>query len=341
MIPGLRGRASPIVFDIGSAAVRVAQRASGEGGCRVLTLRREDTDTPLASHEAAGLTRAMLRARFAVAEAVIIAPRAMVRSLPVELPPASSGAPLLEIARSRAAELLDMPPAAFELAITSTPPDQAQARTSTVATCKHDDAETLIAVLESAGVRVRSLIAPSAAAAAVAPAPTADDPDAACLLLDVGWRETAAIGLAGGRPVFERHLRKLGFGAVVRSVRDELDVPWDLARHLAVSDRQTNASLAEHVSAAVRSFGVDLLREAEATLSYLERLAEPGRVREVLIAGGGAEDDELLDWLAANLSVPVRTLREALDLDPHLPAGHAVAVALCAGLSADAVGRVA
>ena len=329
------------VIDLGSAAVHAAEITPG-GAPTTAAIERAETGTALDHAEAAAIVRALRRRGLRCEHAHLIAPKRAVQALPVDLPPPQSDAPVVEIAACRVADMLEAERGTFETAITTRAPGGGTRRSSTVAACRHAESVGIIDAFEAAGVGVESLLAPASALIAAGElalrSETPNDTDTetttgtgARVLLDVGWRDATAVAIDGGQPVFERHLRKLGFGRVADELEAQVCGDRALSEWIARRGHRNEITLAERAVGAIRPFGIDLVRELEATIVYFEELAGPGAVTGVLVAGGGAEDPELMDWLDANIWLPTRRLADSLPGSP--PPASAVAAGLAAAIA--------
>lgn len=332
--PAATIRAHPrTVIDLGSAAVHAAE-TEPRAPLRHATLDRHEPGAAYDAAEAASIVRALRRRGLRCERLHLIAPKRSIQALPVDLPPPESEAPAEDIAACRVADMLEIEQGTFETAITTRAPGGAARRSSTVAACRHADAAALIEAFEQAGPRVAALVAPAAAliAAAYRAAPPAE-PHHARVVVDVGWRDATTVAIRGGRPAFERHLRKLGFARVADQLEADVCGDAELAHWIARRGHRGHLPLAERAVGAIRPYGIDLVREIEATAVYFEELAGPDAVRDVLVAGGGAADPELMDWLDANLWLPTRRLADDLHADTTAPSPVPPDAAVAAGLA--------
>ncbi|MEM0983522.1 MAG: hypothetical protein AAGI17_06210 [Planctomycetota bacterium] len=323
--------APPMVIDAGTAVVRAAEHDPRTGAVRTLVIPRETADVGFDVDEVGRLVRMLERSGFASDSAVVIAPKSIVSVLPIDLPPAESGAPIEQIARSRAADMLGTERHTFELSISSSPLADEARRSSTVAVCSHEDGAGLIDAFHAAGLRVARLISPAQAMIDAAVGVSEPDDGDARLVVDVGWADTTAVAIRGGKPLFERHLKKIGYRRVAEELAPTLSDAW-LARWMLCEGRTRVQAPADRVASVVRPFGIDVLRELDATLTYLDQIVGASDIKEVLLTGGGSTDDELLDWLTANLWKPVRPLAELIPAaqpgTSRVPACLAVATAI-------------
>lgn len=322
-------RSQGMSIDLGSAGACAVQWAPGDQAPRVATLDRDAPDQPWSIDEFAALAGALDRAGMDPDPAVIVAPKTIVRSFPLDLPSLPPGPALARVIVGQAAPLLGVGDDQFEWTRTSAPLESAARRSSTVAALPHAESTPLLLTLENAGVAAERLIAPVDALTGAIRAMN-DVAASTVLLVDVGWSDTTIVGYHKGCPIFERRLRRLGYGTLADRISESLRCERMTARWLASRGHQLGRQIAERVGLLLRPFGLSLLKEIELSVAYLEQNTDPSPAERVLVCGGGSADAELLEWLSVNLSLPVVPFADAIEL----PVGCPPQAALAAGMAA-------
>ncbi|MEM7623137.1 MAG: hypothetical protein AAF235_08015 [Planctomycetota bacterium] len=311
-------------IDFGGAIVRAIETCR-RAEHRTLTLPREEPGTPYTENEIGFLIRSLRRVGFRARSVLAVLPKMAVRVLPIELPPRAPAASLREIARAQAAELTGLPAGMFEVAITTHADGD---RPSSAAVCDHETTRAFIDGFASAKSTPAALFPPAtpliAAASRTAPAEASSRwrPDAdrglnpLSLMIDAGWTNTTILAMRDGRSVLERHITALGFGRVLANLAAALGCDQHAARILAEQGRHTSLDLASACAPHLRAFGLELEREIDATSPYLSQITGETPC-EIILTGGACDDDELVDWLDASTTVPVRVIRtEAVSGSP-------------------------
>src|SRR5690606_4678074 len=114
---------------------------------------RREPDSALSELEARRIRAILDRQGFRGSRAVLSAPRSMVRSTSIELPPASSGAPLQQLATVELGRIHRLTPGTFTFGFWELPPSaRANAAPQTMAvTCLNHESDALCDTCEHAG----------------------------------------------------------------------------------------------------------------------------------------------------------------------------------------------
>jgi Tfp pilus assembly PilM family ATPase len=267
---------------------------------------------------------------------VMSVPHEVMLSASIELPPASSGAPIDQIARDELARSsriestrlecdwwrLPLPPAPGQRAHTS----HADTGPSMIVGCTHDAADAISASLDAArGPGVSALDARGCALARVAQ--SAAGATTITGVLDISWRcASLSIGV-GDSLVYERVLDDAAWRTLHARLCSELSIEPDVTDHIL----QT-IGVRQEIDSAPDAESPDLLCRARLIITdYLNALAGEVRVameyttrrycphgcsdaeadtmQRVLVIGEGARTPELATHLGDNLSIRTQTLR--------------------------------
>lgn len=312
-----------MVIELGTATVRAFEPGRGGSGPRALVLGREEPGSPYGAVEIGRLVRAARRSGMTAGEAVVMLPKRAVRSVPVDLPPRESGAPLEQIAAAQAVEALGLAAGEFELAITT---HGRGGKPGTAGVCVHGEAVALAEWFEGAGLWVRAMLPPSAILAAAASGHAG-----VSLVLDAGWTDTTIAAAADGALLLERRIASVSFGRVVAEVGRSLGGMSRAAALVCGPGRHADLRLAELVAGPMRAYGLGLSRELSATVPYIEQVVGEAP-RRVVVIGRAAEDEELVEWLSLNSEVAVVSGSE-----PGLPMSFAPLASIAAMFAGPAV----
>ena len=215
------GRRGLIGVELGGLRLRAAQRA-GRSRWRVASVPAGRTDSW------ARLAGAMRRAAFVPAPVAISAYREQVLSTALELPPASSGAPLNVIARAELARAFRVSPDTLSSGWWEVPPP---ARSGPVthaiaAGLSLEHGRELSAAAKAAELDCGAIDLRSNAIGRALEAWTQGECIAA---LDVGWNAVSLIVLVGATPVFERTMDLIAPAKLFKAGADRLGLPLEIA----------------------------------------------------------------------------------------------------------------
>ncbi len=230
---------SPIGIDLGSRFIRAAQCAGGRLVCSC-RIPRADLGTPgpgreLSAEQAQTLAEILYRRGMRGSRVVVAAPAPRQFTLPMQLPPRSSGAPLDAIARSQLAEaarcdgdLLEMAWWHLPAASAAKPQDATWAMS---VGARRNDVESLIAPFEAAGLLVLAVDV-KAAAVLRACREHLGPATAVTAIVDFGHAGVGMSMVHKGVIVYERLLAEAGLSAVERTLSTELGIEPDVAQHV-------------------------------------------------------------------------------------------------------------
>lgn len=311
---------SPIGIDLGSRVLRAVQ-LDGHGQPRArLALVRDAPGAPITQAEVWTLAESLERLGFAGHTARVTIPKRMLRSAMIELPPEDSGAPLALIARAELARVHGLAADDFELAWWTPSGAGPPARGRVIAvSADHAETNALLDMFESASIDVRAL-SPGVAALARA-APFTETPT---LMVDLGWSNADVFVVAAGRVLFQRSVPRAAFATTHAACRDELRISDEAARWMLGRGREGVGAVASAVAAPLRAFGETLGEELRTTRAYAEQCWPHEPFDHLVLAGGGASDAELAEWLEAALGIVCEPCRPA----PGVEAEDAAAVGL-------------
>lgn len=207
---------SPIGLDIGTHRVCAIQ-LDALGRIRAFaSFARREPESELSTVEATRIREVLDRHGFRGCSAVIGAPIGTVRSTVLELPPASSGAPVEQLARHEISRIHKLPPDSFAIGMWELPPSsRASSAAQTMAvTCENRLSDALCETLDAAGIEPIALDLPALAAVRALPI----DPENAQAILEFEESRSSLIVVHRGTIVFERVLS----GMTLRTFRSQL-----------------------------------------------------------------------------------------------------------------------
>lgn len=308
--------------DIGHAVVRAAQvRWRGDRPSLVAglswPLRNEGTFT---AEDAAALAAAMRRAGFVGRDVVAAGPAGSLLTTTMELPPRSSAAPLLQLARMELARIHRCEPQALELGMWDMPtPDRKPGATHAMVVGLATEAgESLAAVFASAGLRLVCLDVPMCAMARVCESCVAGVPGLVGML-EVGWKccrvSLMHTGSSDGTlPVYERRVEEVALEGLSKSVEEKLGLSRDAVRvALRTSVEEVAAEsgareLLRHVRAFQAEFLDRLIPEVQRSFSYAVQMYPSMPMTTLLVTGEGEGVRGLRERLANALGLDVRSV---------------------------------
>jgi len=155
----LRPTWSPIGLRVGAQRVTAVQ-LDQIGRIRAFaSFGRREPDAPISASEALRIRSVLDRQGFRGTQVVLGTPRRMIRSTTLELPPASSGAPIDQLADAELARIHKLAPGSFAKGLWELPAsNRAKAAPLTMAvTCVHEQSDALCEVFEQADLDVLAL----------------------------------------------------------------------------------------------------------------------------------------------------------------------------------------
>lgn len=343
---------TPIGLDVGDRWVKAVQLARG-GPARPWRAhavarfrRREDS---LNDAEAARIEAVLHRRGFTGARLILAAPPRSLLGAAITLPPASSGAPLDQIARAEMARIARKDPAAVQVGWWTVPPPAAaragEATHALAAACPRHDVERLIAHFDAAGLEVEILDSPAwalARAAGEVLRAGGERPEL-CAVLDLGHALASLVVLRDGVPIYERSLEDLGVSSLEAELRGPLALTEEAAAHVierigapaagaavAAGGGDTPRGEPDEAAAAVGEYLARVAREVAASTAYLAHRYPAWPVERLILAGGGALIPGAAQELGELVGIPAHaaTIDAAADPERAVSAAHTLAAGL-------------
>jgi type IV pilus assembly protein PilM len=310
---------TPIGLDLGGRYLNAVQLDHGGAPWRLAaatSVRRPEGDVPLTTEELARFAAVLERQGFRGRRVVVAVPCRQLLSSVLELPPADSGAPLQEIARSELASAHACPEESIEIATWSLPeagPRAAGSRSMAVA-CRRDDADTLLDALEGAGFQVEALDVACWALWRAVRQRAAEQPVTATLSID--WHGSHVVVMSPDTVLFERALPDLGLCRLHSGFVDELGLDVEVTDYV-LSEVGLGHALPDGVEedlvvtgrARLATFVERLVTEARLSLEYSGRESAGDALGELYIVGEGAMIRDLGPHFAEAIGHPVEVLR--------------------------------
>jgi len=316
---------SPIGLDIGDRWIKAVQL--GRGGRVLAAARFRRRGTELDDAQIARIESVLHRRGFTGRRVVLSAePRSLTGAV-ITLPPASSGAPLDQIARAELARIARRDPAAVQVGWWPVPAPagarQHECTHAMAAACPRAEIESIVARFEAAGLEVESIDAPAWALARGVGAMLRAEGAGSELrgVLDLGWNLATVVLLRDGAPIYERTLEELGVAALETQLREGLGVNEEVAAHTI---ERIGAPAARGVTSltrgadpwagepddgarAVGDFLARVAREVAASIVYLGHRYPSWSIAEIIGVGGGAMIPGACETIGAALGLPART----------------------------------
>jgi type IV pilus assembly protein PilM len=313
---------SPIGIDYGGYAIKAVQLERARGSWRIhaaLSLPLPVPNHPLDAHMVRFLRDSLHRQGFTGERVVLAAPTRQLEVDVLELPPASSGAPIHQIARMELARSAKIESDRFELGWWDLPaPARAGAASAVMAVAlRHEHADAILDPFCTEGFHVVAMdTRPWAMARAASPVAA---PDGITAVLDIGWSGALMVLIHGGVVVYQRTMNEIGLGILARTLRDELKLADDEAEFIlrsigaATGDKSqpTEFSQAARVTELVGRFMDGMLAEIQPAFDYAAHRYAEKPLKNLLLCGGGAGIAGVCDLLSARLSLPASVLAPA------------------------------
>ena len=192
-------------LDLGTTSLKIVD--SLPNGGHAVRFARLDPGPGLSDRDAVRIARVMQRRSIPLSGVCVAAPRSVIRTAELSLPPRSSGAPVDEIAREECRRLFEYE-GPFELALRPLPVGREQGAEPALAlACCHESAESIIRPLSEAGISVIRFEPSSVAVARSAGA-------GSVLTLEIGHASGVMIASESGELRYERELPELSAPAL-------------------------------------------------------------------------------------------------------------------------------
>lgn len=304
---GRPGIWSPIGLDIGSHRVSATQ-LDGLGRVRAFaSFGRREPETTLSEAEALRIRTVLDRQGFRGDRAVLSAPWGMLRSTQLELPPASSGAPVRQLAGAELARIHRMTPGTFSFGIWELPASvRANAAPQTMAlTCLDSETDALCDTCESVGIEP---IAIDSAGLAMIRALQIDSQHTRAIL-EFGESASTLTVVHRGTLIFERTLGEMTMRRLRAESAKALRLPSAAVGRLLAEQgmlRGDSELLADVIAGALDGF----IEEIAQSAAYASTRYDGASIDRVYLVGLGAS----IPGLAAHLSSAL----ECEFIAPHL-----------------------
>ncbi len=319
-----------IGIDLGAAAVKLVAIEVGFRVFRIADVFEEPVspgDTPLAERQGEALERALGRAP---AEATVYAalPGDMLAVRVLDLPFSDARKIEQVVGYELEGQMVHaLQGVVFDHAVLRTPiaaapgaaPGSPSGSTVLAVAARTQDVADALAQAGARGVEPRALFAAPVVYRALFAAGRAADEEPGCrLLLDVGHRRTNACFLWRGETIYARTITRGGMAltdAIAAAFRcSETEAEQAKREHGFVGSARRAAAggpAAQRMDVALREALAPFLRELRQTLGSF-RARDKTPIDRVLLAGGGAAQGGLVDYLADELELPV---------EPFVPEG--------------------
>lgn len=328
-----RLRLSSIGLDVGDRwikAVQLARTGPSRPWRIAAAVRFRRRGPALDGDEIERLEGVLHRRGFTGRRVVVAAPPRSLTCAAITMPPASSGAPLDQIAKAELARIARREPSAVEVGWWPVPAPaggrQHESTHAMAAACARAEVESLVARFDAGGLEVEAMDAPAWALARAARAMLHADglrPEL-CAVLDLGHTLANLVVLRDGVPVYERQLEDMGVAALENELRKAQGVGEEVVAHLierigaagparavAASSAPESAALQDTVEddegfGAVGEYLARVGREVAASVAYLAHRYPAWPVESIICAGGGSLIPGACERLARESGVPAR-----------------------------------
>lgn len=264
------------------------------------------------------------RHRFVGRRVALAAPASLTRQSVLDLPPASSGAPLTTIAAGEMARLHKLTPGEFEVAVVPmAAPPRGVAPSSAVALA-HDDAERVLAGFDACGLDVVSI---EPASMALVGAAGLDRPGPAGAVLELGWHAMRIVVSVptgpgeGGTPAYERTIEPIGLEGLHESLCVQLELDDDvgdfvlaeLGVHDEFGDERDTWSRRDEVRELIATWAQRVASESSAAIDYAQQRFQV-EIDRVHVCGFGTTVPGAIAMIEAQTPFTIETVRAAGQL---------------------------
>lgn len=318
-----RSSASPIGLDIGRQSIKAVQWTGPRSAPRMTAtaiIARTGEGAIPALDEAQRLGEILWRRGFHGRRAIVAIPEACALASVVEVPPASAGAPVAQIAAAELARLHGADPGDLETAYWPLPAAGPKGqRHEAVAVGVRRDAIT--ALLDSLQARdgagfevVAADVGPCARVRAASLTPRQDD---AWALLDIGWSSSRLCVVQRGLIIYDRALPDSGMAHLELRLGQECALKPEDIRHVL---GQTPGTAPRRISGAwlnaITNYAGVVAAEAKDSLRFLALHRGIALPKTIALTGGGAESLPVVE----QLSLAMDGACAPLSLNRHSPA---------------------
>ena len=327
----------PIGLDVGSRfvkAVQLAPQGSHQQLVAAAMIERAPSAGTMTGQEAQALRKKLGSLGFVGNRLALAVPEEKLLSGIMELPPASSGAPIEALARSELARMHKCEPQSFEMTSWTLPAPARAANTTFVmgAACCHADANSLLDSFENEGFCVESLETQSQALAR-ALTPVLVGKGNLTGVLDLGWATPRLVLLYEDVVVYERRLTRSAYGNVVADVAKLLGMASEEAETLLAGGDEKSHS--EPITDICRDYAKKLAEEMRMPLTYVSNQYPDATAEQLLLVGGGATLPGIDKMLTEEVGVPAKivTLTDLFECPPETTRFQGPALVTASGLA--------
>jgi len=330
----------PIGLDVGTRVIKLAQVDSSGGRITAAARipRPEGAGAALSEQEAMLIASSLPRLGFVGSDVALTVHPTKLLATVMDLPPASSGAPVVDIARAELARIHKLDATLLDVGMWTLPPGPRQkpneAPPSMVVGCRRPETEAMLAPLDHAGL---TCVRVDATASALTRAFGGGAVGGASLVLDIGASATNATVLVGRTPIFDRRVPDAGLGVLFAQVADAFELENDdVSRIIELygCTGDEHAPGAPEIASMVRAHADLVVRELQTSLAYVAHRYPDLVVAEAVVIGGGASIPGMVERLTELSGLPGRVLGWAeLGVAPNNAGGLPSQLALAIGLA--------
>ena len=313
---------SPIGLDIGARRIKAVQlepsmnSASGWRVAAVATVSRATPGKPLNAGEAMRLGDTLDRLGFTGTQVVLAAPSDKLISGMLELPRAAQIS-LEQIARIELARTNKVTPESFEMGCWELPVPARAGKAAHVMAVgyAHADANTLLDLVEAAGLDVAAMDVRSCALARACNG-VISQPPGITALLDMGWATASLVLVYSGMVVYVRALTEAGINRVYEGLATRLKLEADVADYLvgevglleSAASTSGQPTLPTDAKAMLAGYADAMVRELLTSFAYVARQYTDASVTRLLTMGAGASIPGLQEYLTNELGLETMTV---------------------------------
>jgi Tfp pilus assembly PilM family ATPase len=261
---------------------------------------RREPDSPISAAEAVRIRTVLDRQGFRGSSVVLGAPRRMIRSTTLELPPASSGAPIDQLADSELSRIHKLAPGTFTKGLWELPPsNRANATAQTMAvTCLHEHSDELCDLFEAADLGVVAIDVAALATIRALP----DIAEGSHAILEIEDSRASLAVVHNGVLLFQRDLGEMTMRRLRAEVAKHLRLPASTVSALLHEqglnpDGDGPAALAEAVKESLEVF----IEEIAHSAAYASSRFANVNIARVFFVGPAAGIPGLAEHLGASL----------------------------------------
>lgn len=311
------GVLSPIGIDVGSAWIKAAQISRARRGWRLhacAAFPRLSSAEPASEEEFHRLVEVLERRGFQATDVVVGAPREVLHTAVLDLPPRASGAPIEQICEAEMVRMFRLPPEAFEMFAWEMPSASPRIKSTQMLASAMvcDDAEDFIRRCESAGLQILAIDLASEATARAVQTQCAAEGELT-VLLDLGASGVDMLIFRSGECVYQRWLEHSGSSEIIAAMQSRLGIAPAIGEILMrrtglypLAGEDTDPVLAAGAAQILRQHAESLLGAALGSASYATDRFPGESVGSIRLVGAGAATPGLAEFLSEISGLDVR-----------------------------------